>query len=110
MYDFSSSDIHTHMTVITDQVSRLCLIIRHTRSHTSLLVGGSGERIAKITVNTVCKSGTVRAACQAGPAIYLGIADILAGILGNFFAQIAPGSVIYHRAIAGIRIVTVCCR
>ena len=60
MHDQPAANIHSHMTVITDQISRLCIAVVHTGATTSLLIGRTGNAVTEITVDAEGKSGTIR--------------------------------------------------
>ena len=51
MHDQPAANIHSHMTVITDQISRLCIAVVHTGATTSLLIGRTGNAVTEITVD-----------------------------------------------------------
>ncbi len=71
MHDQPAANIHSHMTVITDQISRLCTAIIHTGTAASLLIGSTGNTVTEVTVYPEGKSGTIRTIRQAGTARHI---------------------------------------
>ena len=49
MHDQPAANIHSHMTVITDQISRLCIAVVHTGTAASLLIGRTGNAVPPAT-------------------------------------------------------------
>ena len=79
------------MTVITDQISRLCIAVVHTGATTSLLIGRTGNAVTEITVDAEGKSGTIRTIRQAGTSRHIRIAYVLTGIFCKTLSHITAG-------------------
>ena len=99
MYDQPSADIHCHMSIITDQVSRLCTAIIHTGTAASLLIGSTGNTVTEVTVYPEGKSGAVCTIGQAGASRHIRVAYVLAGIFCQPLTHIAAGCIFDHRSI-----------
>ena len=91
MHDQPAANIHSHMTVITDQISRLCIALVHTGATPSLLIGRTGNAVTEITVDAEGKSGTIRTIRQAGTARHIRIAYVLTGIFCKTLSHITAG-------------------
>ena len=104
MYDQPTADRHCHMSVITDQVSRLRTAVIHTGTAASLFIGSTGNAVTEVTVYPEGKSGTICTIGQAGASRPVRIAYVLAGLFCQPLTHIAAGCVVDHRSIIRVRV------
>ena len=73
------STVDSHVAAVADNISRLCVRQTYLISYASHSAGGMGQAYAEVRVYAHDKSGTIRSIRQACAAIYIWIADDLAG-------------------------------
>ena len=93
MYDHATADVHSNMSIIADNVSRLCTCQGYFCSHRAKLPGCSGHFIPKVCIYSENKSRAVRTVGQAGASRNIRVSDKLASIVCHCFSgRTATGS------------------
>ena len=89
MNNLSAAYINAHMPRIAYDIPRLRLRIGNPGAGAPHGIGGSGQTVAEILINSPHKTRAVSPLRQACPARHIRISDKLAGIIGNLL-PLAP--------------------
>ena len=114
MYDLSVAHINSHMSTVTDQISRLCICVGYFCTCILLFIGSSRKAYTKVGIYTLYKTGAVCTVGKACSAPYIRISDKLCGIIYNGRTGTTVGrrtSAVRRgilRSIAAVIIVCVC--
>lgn len=83
MHNIPVSYVNPHMPCIADNIPRLGFGIRNLPSGTAQFPRGTGHGVSLVFEHPPYKTGAVGSVSQAGSSGHIGIADKLAGIIGN---------------------------
>ena len=92
MNDHTVSNIDAHVSVVTDHISRLLVRVADRSSAYSQRTGLPWHGNAKMCMNQIDKSGTVRSVCQTVAAEYIRTSDKLLPVRCNGAAPSAASS------------------